>query len=252
MHSPVAPRVLAASVALALALTLPASAGAAPKNRLYTISLSGAASSESTSVTPGMDNYGQPPDGCLDNTTTTEHWGVSAGMRAAPARIPLSGVPGDRYFVFHVSLNSLNASVYDEVDGNWTVDPSHYPAPVDPSVCAFTPFRVTAPCVLGSWKADPVFLGFFAGEAVFSIDHPQGPYDEIVQCQTHQDANGSPVPVAAIDGGPFLDRVPTTLRVRAVLSLAKGRSVSASGTVTKPESDGSEKVTYRIAIKRVR
>ena len=254
MRSPRAPRLLAASVALALALglALPVSASAAHQKALYAISLSGTVSSDVTSVTSGMDYYGQPPDGCLDNTTTTEHWAVSAQISAKPARVPLAGVPGDRYFAFSASLSSLNTSVYDEVDGSWTVDPSHYPAPVDPSVCAFTPFRVTAPCVFGSWKTDPVFLDFFVREAVFSIDHAQGPYDEIVHCQTHPNANGSPAPGAAVDGGPFLDRTPTTLRVRAVLSLAMGRSVSASGTVTKPDSNGSENVTYRLAVKRVR
>jgi hypothetical protein len=252
MRSPRAPRVLAAVVAVALGLALPVSASAAPQKALYAISLSGTVSSDVTSVRPGMDYYGQPPDGCLDNTTTTEHWAVSARMSAKPARVPLTGVPGDRYFAFYASLSSLSPSVYDEVDGSWTVDPTHYPAPVDPNVCAFTPFRVTAPCVFGSWKADPVFLGFFGREAVFSIDHAQGPYDEIVQCQTHQNANGSPAPGAAVDGGPFLDRIPTTLRVRAVLSLARGRSVSAAGTVTKPESNGSENVAYRLAVKRVR
>jgi hypothetical protein len=245
-------------VALALAFALPVSASAAAKKSLYAISLSATASIDLNSVRPGMDYYGQPPDGCLDNTTTTEHWAVSVQMSAKPARIPLIGVPGDRYFAFHASLGSLNTSVYDEVDGSWTVDPFHYPAPVDPSVCAFTPFRVTAPCVFGSWKDDPVFLDFFGREAVFSIDHDQGVYDQIAQCQTHGNANGSPAPGAAGEGAPFLDRIPTTLRVRVVLSLAKGRRISASGTVTKPEvwfdgkTDGNEKVTYRLAVKRVR
>lgn len=252
-----APHVLAAFVALAFALAVPVSASAAAKTTLYAISLSGTASTDLSVVSPGQD-YMQAPDGCLDKTATTEHWAVSAKLSARPARIPLSGVPGDRYFGFHVSFSSLNTSIYDEVDGSWTVDPTHYPAPVDPSVCPFTPFRVTAPCVFGSSKADPVFLDFFGHEAVFSIDHGQGGFDQIVQCQTHNNAIGSPEPAAATEGGPFLDRTPTTLRVRAVSSLAQGRSVSASGTVTQPERwfdgkiDGNETVTYKLAVKRVR
>lgn len=257
-----APQHLAALTALTIAgaLMLPVAAEAKPKQKLYAISVSANVSTDLTTAVPGMDSaYGTPPQGCTDNTTTTYHWAAAARISAKTKPSPLLGhSASDAYFYVNTVLSSLNTSVYDEVDGSWGVEPAEpFSPPPDPSMCSFTPFRVTAPCAFTGGQATlrtPLFL--VRDGATFSIMHLDGVDGPIVQCKTHQTATGS-APGAAGEGGYLLEGNATTLRVGTVLALRNGRAVSASGTSSLAERwfdghiDGNETFKYRLTVKRV-
>jgi hypothetical protein len=235
-----------------------------PKQR-YAISLSGSVSTDLNTV-DAEDGYStesggsqQIPDGCIPRNTTTEQWAASARMSVKPnSGLPLSPGAGVKTFFLTGVMSSLSTSVYDEVDGSWVVDPNNYPAPVDPSVCAFTPFRVTAHCAFkGGRPTLSTPLALFVDGATFSIEHFDQAEGPIVDCPVRQTPYGLG-PDAAYEGADFLDRTATKLRVRTVLALGKGRSTSASGTLVKPKVwwdsrvDGNETVNYKIKVKRVK
>jgi hypothetical protein len=255
------------AVAAGGALSQPVAARAKAKPKLYVISLSGSAGTSLNTVKDGIDDaYGgnhQVPDGCLASNTTTYHWAATARVGVKPRAIPVSlDIGGGRYFYLNATMSSLSTSVYDQVDGSWAVDPTwseFHPdePPPDPSTCVFTPFRVASNCALKGGRASlHTPLQLVPRGATFSIEHNDPADGQVVQCPTHPTATGV-APGAAAFGGYFLDGMATQLGVRAVFALAKGRSLSVSGTTVKPhvwwdgKIDGNETVTYRLQIKRV-
>jgi hypothetical protein len=270
-----------AALAATGAVAVPVAGAAKAQPKLWAVSLSGTAQTADGYSSAGLDSvYGSPPAGCLDNTTTTYRLRASARMIARPVPQPLSPGLGTPLIPVRVVLSSLHASASDEVAGSWTVDPNYSPdgftpQPVDPSVCAFTPFTVTSGCTFPNRqthsytlnlslslpdRGDPLsppgrFFLYYSGES--GGETPVA----VVACPQQTSASGSPVPVAAEDGDiPFLqEELATNLRTRAVFGLRRGRSASASGTIvfrlnlfSHSQHDCIETITYSLKVKRVR
>ena len=271
----------AAALAMTGAVAVPLAVAAKAKPKLWAVSLSGTARTADDYSSAGLDPvYGRPPAGCLDNTTTTYRLQASARMIARPVPQPLLPGLGTPLIPVRVVLSSLSASASDEVAGSWTVNPNYSPdgfapQPVDPSVCAFTPFTVTSGCTFPNRqtrsytlnlslslpdRGDPLsppgrFFLYYSGES--GGETPVA----VVACPQRTNASGSPIPAAAEDGDiPFLqEELATNLRTRAVFGLRKGRSTSASGTIvfrlnlfSHSKHDCVETITYRLKVKRVR
>jgi hypothetical protein len=275
-----------AALAVASALTMSVAAIAKPKPKEWTVSLTGTARTDDSYSKPGTDSAyvnSKPPDGCLDNTTTTYQLHASARMSSKPDPQPLSpgaGVPG---IFFNLTLSSLTASASDQVTGSWAVDPNYSPPgsfsshPVDPSVCAgFTPFTFSRPCAFknGQTRSYTILIGLYLPNRHDPLTPPgrfflynsgeTGGLDpgDIITCTQTSNALGSYIPAAVPESGniPFLqEELSTNLRTSAVFGLRVGRSTSASGAIVYPISegdpnkkDGNETISYTLKVKRVR
>jgi hypothetical protein len=227
-------RVTLLAVAVSAA-TAPAAWAAKPK--LYTVSLSGDVRNESTLVreTPTA------PDGCTGTTTETHRFVASAGLTPKPSRIPVASYGRLR---FRAALTSPTVASTTETVRSFVPDPS-FP-PDDPSVCAVPTETTSRPCTFSSQATS-------AAGADFALLPNAGRYelyynrnDGILSCD--DDIGERLLDV----GAPKL----TNLRVRAVKRLAKGRTASASATVTTPplisSATGGETLRYALKVKRVR
>jgi hypothetical protein len=283
-------RLLASVAALATAglLVTTVAAAAKPKPKLWTVSLSGIARTDDSYSRPGLDEAynAKPPDGCLDDTTTTYQLHASARIRSKQVPEPLLPGLGTPGFFFPLTLSSLDATASDQVSGGWAVDPNYFPPgsfsaqPVDTSVCAgFTPFTFSRPCAFknGQTHTYTLTLGLYApnrfdrgdpllkpGRFFLYYSGETGGEDPlaIVTCTQTTNALGTDIPAAASESGfiPFLqEELFTNLRTSAVFGLRTGRSTSAAGTIVFPISlgdpnkkDGEETITYTLKVKRVR
>ena len=136
----------AAVLATAGAVAVPVAVAAKPKPKLWAVSLSGTARTDDKYSSAGLPaEYGTPPAGCDDNTTTTYQIHASARMIAKPVSAPVSPGAGTPLIPVRLVLSSLDASASDQVAGSYSPDPRNMP-PVDASVCAFTPFTVSTGC----------------------------------------------------------------------------------------------------------
>ena len=268
---------LAAVIALttAGAIAVPVVAAAKPKAKLWTVSLSGSASTDATATVPyGDHSTPQLPAGCIANNTTTYRLHASARITPRPAPTDLSPGAGIDNLSVTVLLSSLNASASDAVDGSWAVDPNYSPPgafapqPVDPSVCVFKPFTVAQPCTFRNRKPSTTLhltLNFPGRHSkAFLYYYGQSLSDGYTPSPVHCPDGTDAANYGTIEAGDlaFLKgEFRTSMRTRAVLGLRNGRSVSASGTIVMPESlfgldppptPGNETLTYSLKVKRVR
>jgi hypothetical protein len=240
---------LLALVAIA-ALTLPLAAAAKPKasEPLYTISLSGTTHNEWTEKTEGV-NEGAPPSGCKGQASETQHFEASAKFSAMTRPTPLANYGRRfRFFVFKAAVSSLKAGGSVTTAGSFSVDPN-IPFPPEPSACAFTPKRTEAKCAFlhrAELEKGAVFWlspSGFGNSKPFLLSQEEG---MPVECNQ-----------PAISG-IVLAGAPTRLKVGAAKALRKGHSLSDARTTTVPvigytgRNDGTETVSYKIVLKRVR
>jgi hypothetical protein len=277
MRSPRRARLaMAAIVALATvaALAVPVVAAAKPKAKLWTVSLSGSASTDASATVPyGDSSTPQLPAGCIAHNTTTYRLHASARITPRPAPTDLSPAAGIDDLYVTVVLSSLNASASDEVGGSWAVDPNYSPGgftpqPVDPSVCVFKPFTLTQPCTFRNRKPSTTLhltLNFPGRNSkAFLYAYGGSPADGYIPSPVHCPDGTDAANYGTIEGGDlaFLKgEFRTSMQTRAVLALRTGRSVSVSGTIVMPErifqlaspsKPGNETLTYSLKVKRVR
>ncbi len=247
---------VAALVALALVAALPVGAVAlthgpkVPEPR-YKVSLSGSAQVEWTETVAGIDQL-ELPIGCLGEGSETERFSAAAQFAVKTGPIAIGTYGKHFHFLdFKVPFTSLSAAGSTDAVGHFAPDPTE-PYPPSAAECTFPPRHTDDKCEfqdasrLQSGKAyfyvSPLDLET-KGEQVFIRQEESG---TLVECR----AGGS--------GWSLLREVPTKLRMGQVLSLAKGHRISAAATFTQPaagpggKGSGSETVTYRLVIERVR
>lgn len=226
-----------ACVGMVVAVNAPAASAAKPK--LYSVSLSGEARNEATRVDDGV-----PPDGCLGTTSNTNRFVASAGLAPKANRAPMASHGRLR---FPARLTSPSVVAGTETTGSFSPDPE-YP-PNDPSVCSAASRSRNWPC-----RPSPRATGRAGAE--FALLPNKGRYelyynhtDGIFPCDDYD----LPLRVTLLD---VAQTKLTKLRVRAVKRLAKGRSVSTSGTIVAapldPGATGGETLRYSLRVKRVR
>ena len=206
-------------LAAALAL-LPAGAAAQPK--LYRVSLSGDVRNDVTTV---RDAAVTPPEGCVGSMTETSHFAASAGLAPKGGAAP--------------------AASYGRLRFRALLDLAEAPNRPRRRRAASRPTRTSRPPTRSRAAARRVGMSLpcrFAREATgrsgaeFVLLPNKGRYElyynrnrPIVSCD--DDIGESLLDVAH----PKL----TTLRVKAVKRLARGKTVSASGTATTAPQDTS-------------
>ena len=244
-----------------LALALPATASArkhkAPPSR-YVVSLAGSVRLDWSETEEGFDEPG-PSLGCLGHGSETLSFAASAQIAAKPAPSAL-GYYGRNfpYIVFKAALNSLSAGGSLETAGSFAPDATE-PFPPTAAECAFTPKRTAAKCAFDNRSA------LEAGE-YFDISpeldvNPTAPLQRGNRFFVYE---GQPLGIqcdpARISGDLLGESVgvPTTLRVGAILSLRRGKSLRDSGRAAFPvigangKPDGTQTVAFSIAVRRVR
>ena len=229
--------IAALTLALAAAVAvLPASAAAKP--RAYRVSLSGDVRNDVTSVRAAAVT---PPEGCVGSLTETSHFAASAGL--APKR---GAAPAASYgrLRFRAQLTSPSAESTMQTSGSFTADPD-FPPP-DPNACEPAPAGLSLPCRFAREATSR------AG-AEFALLPNHGRYELYYN---------RPRPIVACEddvGESLLDVAhpkATSLSVKAVKRLARGKTVSASGTATTAPQDttarGGETLHYTLTVKRAR
>jgi hypothetical protein len=219
--------------AVAVACCAPAAWAAKPK--LYKVSLHGDIRNEQTVVRDG----GPPPLGCDGSSTETHHFVASAGLSARSGASPIVSYGRLR---FRALLTSPAATSTSETTGSWAPEPD-FP-PDDPSVCTFTPEQKTWHCTFAAEATRP------AG-AELALLPKKGTYE------LYYNRNAGVLSCDDQEIDASLLRLATTkLRVRAVKTLARGRSTTASGTAVTPPLDssatGGETLHYTLKVERVR
>jgi hypothetical protein len=225
-----------AVIAVLAAACVPAAEAAKPK--LYSVSLKGNVRNERTAV---FSDSVQPPYGCVGSMSETRHFAASAGIRPKGGAAPVASYGR---LIFRARLTAFTATSTSETSGSFSPDPD-FPPP-DPSVCAVAPERKSYPC---HFKSEATRRS--GGE--FALLPNKGKYElyynrsaGILLCEDDYFYDS------------LLDTSPTMLtkvRVRAVKRLRRGRSVSASGTISAPPASGEsggETLHYALRVKRVR
>ncbi len=220
--------VLGLSVALAAAAP-----DAWAKPRLFTVSLSGEMLS---SLSIDQTETRVPPDGCLGVDTETRSFDASA--RFTPLPRPRRAI--DSWLLFHARMKAHKGSAASEVRFEYAPNPE---APwVDPSTCVVAPEREDFRCFFDTRATRR------SGSA-YALKPVEGSYRLIYR------------PLASmLDCGgitaTFFGDYDVGLRVRAVMGLAKGRSVVRSGTGAPlrelDEWTPRESFRYRLKVTRVR
>jgi hypothetical protein len=217
---------------------VPAAQAAKPK--LYSVSLSGEVRSEASRV---RDDAVYGPPGCLGTMSETHRFIASAGLAPKPSGAPVASYGRLR---FRARLTTPTVAATTQTAGSFSPDP--YSPPDDPSGCPVAPGTKSWPC---SFSAEATR----SAGAEFALLPNQGKYElyynrsgGIVSCDDEFPLGWSLLDAAQ----PQL----TKLRVRAVKRLAKGKSVSVSGTAASPPLDpgamGGETLRYTLKVKRVR
>lgn len=225
---------VALTLAAALAV-MPAGAAAKPR---YSVSLRGDVRNDVTTV---RDALVTPPEGCAGSMSETSRFVASAGLT------PKGGAAAPASYGrlrFRARLTSPSAASTTETAGSFAVDPT-FP-PDDPATCAVAPSRKSLPC---EFSAEATRTSGAEFVLLPNKDRYELYYNRnraIVSCD--DEIRESLLDVAH----PKL----TTLRVRAVKRLARGRSVSVSGTASTspadPEATGGETLHYTLVVKRAR
>ena len=223
-------------VVAAAAVCVPAAQAAKPK--LYSVSLKGDVRNELTSV---RADAVEPPVGCVGSMSETRHFTASAGLVPKPRG---AAVASYGRLIFRAGLTSPAATSTSETTGSFSPDPDYPPS--DPSVCAVAPERKSYPCR-------------FAAEATRSSG---GEFALLPNKGKYELYYNRSVGILACEDDFFyeslMDSSPTMLTklsVRAVKGLARGRSVTVSGTTaTAPGSGqtGGETLHYRLKVARFR
>ena len=223
-------------IAVLVAVCVPAAQAAKPK--LYGVSFKGSVSNERRAV---FSDSVQPPYGCVGSMSETRHFAASAGILPKRGSAPVASYGR---LIFRARLTSFTASSTSETSGSFSPDPD-FPPP-DPSVCAVAPERKSYPCHFRS-EATRRSGGEFAllpnkGKYELYYNRSAG----ILLCEDDYFYD------SLLDTSPTML---TKLRVRAVKHLGRGRSVSASGTISSPAvsgETGGETLIYALKVKRVR
>jgi len=244
---------LAAIAALTALTALPGAATARPRQvePQYVISFHGSFSVEESETLEDPTPYG-----CKGQASEDLHLSMSTQAVAVTSPRPLGKEGRYRYTLFSAPLQGLTGTDSADTIGHWEVEPGVPFAP-DPSVCVFTPGHADATCTFApvatnaegptfELQSDPHQGGrFYLGRLDSWIDN----------CRP---AVGLPL------GDLFDEPLLTRLSVGKLLALAKGHSISDSGSVTLSRPPGSlagmipgtahgtETNTYRLTIKRVR
>ncbi len=229
-----------------------------PPGPLYRVALSGADRIEWTVKQEGLEEGG-PPLGCIGSSSETLRFAASASLGAKPLTGAVSyyGRNFPRLFT-RATFGSLAAGGSIQTAGSFASDPSEPFAP-SPAECVYVPKRTEAKCAF-------VNRGELEAGALFQLSPNLGvrPTVPLQRGNPLYLYAGTPVSVTcdqpAIEGELFreADGVETKLRVGAVLSLRKGRSLSDSGSASFPyigfdgKSDGTETIDYRVRVARVR
>jgi hypothetical protein len=239
---------LALAALAALALPMPAVAKPRVRGPLYTISLRGTTHIEWTDTSEGVDE-GAPPLGCTGQASETLHFSASASFRARTRPTPLASYGRKfRFFIFKAAVGSLEAGGSIATSGSFAVDPT-IPFPPEPSACVFTPKRTEARCAF-LHRAELEKGAYFwlspteeGNRRAFLLSQEEGMRVECTPPQIE---------------GTLLAGVPTRLTAGAVKALRKKHRLSDARTVAVPvvrssgKSDGTETVSYRIMLTRVR
>lgn len=247
---------VAALVALALVAALPVGAGALahrPKapEPLYKVSLSGSAQVEWTETVEGIDQL-ELPLGCLGEGSETERFSAAAQFAVKTGPIAIGTYGKHFHFLdFKVPFTSLSAAGSTDAVGHFAPDPTE-PYPPSAAECTFAPRHTDDKCEFQEAAK------LKSGNAYFYVS-PLDLETKGDRVFIRQEESGTLVECRAGGGGwSLLREVPTKLRMARVLSLAKGHGVSDAATFTQPahgpgdKGSGSETVTYRLVIKRVR
>lgn len=212
----------------------------AAKPRLFTVSLSGEVRNEATRV---RDDAVYAPSGCVGTMSETHRFVASAGITPRPSAAPVASYGRLR---FRARLTSPAASATTETSGSFTPDPDFPPA--DPSACDVASGTKSWPCGFSA-EATRSSGGEFAllpNRGKYELYYNRNP--AIVSCDDE-----FPLGMSLLDAA---EPQQTKLRASAVKRLAKGRSVSVSGTAMTPPLDpratGGETLRYVLKVKRVR
>jgi hypothetical protein len=221
-----------------LAVAAPAAAVAKPK--LYRVSLKGDVRDELNSVRPAST---EPPAGCFGELSEARHFKASADLSAKPAAVPFASYGR---LVFRARITSTSAESTSHTSGSFSPDPDFPPA--DPSVCSPAPESKSFPCHFRS-EATRRSGGEFAllpNKGKFEIYYNRA--SGMLTCDEEDYFSESPM-----DASPT---ALTTLGVRAVKRLGRGRSTAASGTIATqprdPQDTGGETLHYSLKVTRVR
>lgn len=226
---------IAALTLTAALAVMPAGAAAKPK---YSVSLRGDVRNDVTTV---RDALVTPPEGCAGSLSETSRFVASAGLAPKGGAAAPSSYGRLR---LRAHLTSPSAASTTETAGGFTVDPT-YP-PDDPATCAVAPANKSLPCAFSAeaTRASGAEFVLLPNHRRYELYYNRT--RAIVTCD--DEIRESLLDVAH----PKL----TTLRVRAVKRLARGRSVSVSGTAstspTDPEATGGETLQYTLKVTRVR
>jgi hypothetical protein len=207
--------------------------------------------------------WGTPAD-CKGQVTETLHLSMSTQAVVVTSRRPLGKEGRYYYSIFNAPLRGFAGTDSAATAGHWEPDPAEPFG--DPSHCVFTPGQAEANCTVAAWETEegPEFL-------LQSVPQEGGRL-YIVRaghwfptCEGGVGlAPGEPFKVGLPEGDLFNEALATKLRVAKVLALAKGHSVSDSGSVTLPRppgreagmipgsNQGTETNSYQLTIKRVR
>jgi hypothetical protein len=226
-------------VALTVLVALAPGAQAA-KSKLYSVSLKGDVHDE---ITTDRQDAVDPPAGCVGSMSERRHFEASADLAPKPKPAPIASYSRLK---FRALIKSPHAVSTSDTSGGFSPDPD-FP-PDDPSACAVQPGHKSYPCHFLS-EATRRSGGEFAllpnaGKYEIYYNRSAG----MLSCDEEDYFSESP-----LDSSPT---ALTKLRVRAVKGLGRGRSVSASGTITTPPRDpsatGGETLDYTLKVRRVR
>jgi hypothetical protein len=223
-------------LAVLLVACVPAAEAAKPK--LYSVSLRGSDRNERSAV---FSDSVQPPYGCVGSMSDTRHFAAAANIRPKGGAAPVASYGR---LIFRARLTGFTASSTSQTSGSFSPDPD-FPPP-DPSTCAVAPERKSYPCHFRS-EATRRSGGEFAlfpdkGRYQLYYNRSAG----ILLCEDDYFYD------SLLDTSP---EMVTKLRVRAVKGLRRGRSVSASGTISVPAvsgETGGETLHYALKVTRVR
>jgi hypothetical protein len=239
--------VLAALLLLSIGLFSP-SAGAAkrkPRTERYSISLTTSVQAASTETREGAT----PPFGCKGRNIETFSYSASGHSGPTANRVPLRKHGPFRYFDFPGQLTGVSASLTEDITPRWEFDPTVPFGPEDPSVCAFPgPTHTVGHCKINPEQDGFNLLPFPGDGGRFTLTYEASAI--VLDCP--------PVVEYPLPGG-FFSPIVTSLHVGSVLALRKHKSVSASGSVSRPltgaltpDTIGKETVGYTLKVTRVR
>jgi hypothetical protein len=185
----------------------------------------------------------------VGNATGTLQFEASAKFSAQTQPIPLASYGRRfRFFVFKAAVSSLKAGGSVSTAGSFTVDPT-LPFPPEPSACVFTPRRTEARC-------DFLHRAELEGGAYFWLSPTTFGNNKPLLLSQEE---GMPVECDQPGiSGILLAGAPTRLKIGMAKALRRGHRLSDARTVTAPvagasgRNDGTERVSYKIVLKRVR